>query len=363
MNDSQELQLARSVNSTSSVANSSMSLIARGRKEAASLRQDHEPSKIAAIRDQAEQGNAGAQYTLAEELSRAMVIEGGKFLPNPGSDEAEAIHWYRAAAEQGHCEAQYELGSRYAEGKGVPKDETEAVCWLRRAAEQDHLYAIVDLAYRYHEGIGIPSDHETAVRLCSRAVEIELPDIEQHGWDPEDHTVIDLAANFGHAGAQNVVGQFYSHDYYDRKPDYEEAAKWFRRAAEQGYARAQLNLGRLYHDGDGVPQDDKEALGWARLAAEQGYAEAQFTLGLVYENGQGVPQDHKEAGRWYTLAAEQGDASAQFNLGYKYYNGRGVPKDYKEAVRWYKLAAEQGHATAQNTLGYMYDNEQGVPQD
>ncbi len=307
MTDPPELQLARqSVNAALSVANASMSLIARGRKEAASLRQDHEPSKIAAIRNQAKQGNADAQYALAEELSRTTVLEGGEFLPNPSSDEAEAVHWYRVAAEQGHCEAQYKLGSRYAEGRGVPKDDTEAVYWLSRAAAQDHLYAIVDLAYRYDEGIGIPSDHETAVRLCSRAVEIELPDIEQHGWDPEDHTVIYLAANFGHSGAQNVVGEFFCHDFFDRKTDYEEAAKWFRRAAEQGYARAQLNLGILYHDGDGMPQDDKEAVRWARLAAEQGFAPAQRILGVVYEYGQGVAQDYVQAHMWYNLAGGAG---------------------------------------------------------
>lgn len=132
MTDPQELQLARSVDSALSVANSSISLIARGRKEAASLRHDHAASKIAAIRNQAEQGNAEAQFTLANELSffismetlrrslsrRALVIEDSKFLPNPSLDEAETVHWYRLAAEQGHCEAQYELGSRYAEGKG-----------------------------------------------------------------------------------------------------------------------------------------------------------------------------------------------------------------------------------------------------
>ena len=56
---------------------------------------------------------------------------------------------------------------------------------------------------------------------------------------------------------------------------------------------------------------------WKPLA-EQGYAKAQYNLGVMYYNGYGVPQDYKEAARFYTLAAEQGDADAQYNLGLMY---------------------------------------------
>ena len=99
------------------------------------------------------------------------------------------------------------------------------------------------------------------------------------------------------------------------------------------------------------------------VAAEQGDATAQVNLGYLYENGRGVPQDYKEAAKWYRLAAEQGDASAQNNLGYMYKNGRGVPQDYAEAVKWYRLAAEQGDAYAQNNLGVRYRKGEGVLQD
>jgi TPR repeat protein len=55
--------------------------------------------------------------------------------------------------------------------------------------------------------------------------------------------------------------------------------------------------------------------------AEQGDANAQFNLGFMYDNGEGVPQDYAEAVRWYRLAAEQGNAFAQVNLGIMYANG------------------------------------------
>ena len=119
----------------------------------------------------------------------------------------------------------------------------------------------------------------------------------------------------------------------------------------------------MYYNGYGLPQDHAEAVRWYRRAAEQGLAEAQYNLGVMYAKGEGVPQDHAEAMRWYRRAAEQGDASAQGILGHMYYNGIGFPQDHAEAVRWYRRAAEQGDASAQGILAYMYENGIGVPQD
>ena len=67
----------------------------------------------------------------------------------------------------------------------------------------------------------------------------------------------------------------------------------------------------MYEQGKGVPQDYKEAAKWYRKSAEQGDADAQDKLGLMYYNGQGVPKDYKEAVKWYTKAAEQGDDGLQ----------------------------------------------------
>ena len=138
-------------------------------------------------------------------------------------------------------------------------------------------------------------------------------------------------------------------EYYDAK-QYAKAVEWYRIAAEQGYADAQYNLGIMYDNGRGVPQDYAEAVRWYRKAAEQGRARAQFNLGYMYENGQGVTQDYAEAVRWYRKAAEQGYADAQFNLALRYKNGQGVPKDLSEARRWFQKAADQGDEDAKEQL-------------
>ena len=153
-------------------------------------------------------------------------------------------------------------------------------------------------------------------------------------------------------------------DYYfgtnGKQTDYSEAVEWFRKAAEQGYARAQYDLGYCYDNGQGVPQDYSEAVKWYRKAAEQGHAGAENNLGVCYENGQGVSQNYSEAVKWYRKAAEQGNKYAQNNLGLCYGNGWGVPQDYSEAVKWYRKAAEQGYAGALNNLGYENCRERTI---
>ncbi len=84
--------------------------------------------------------------------------------------------------------------------------------------------------------------------------------------------------------------------------------------ANQGDVEAQYFLGVAYDLGvEGVPQDDVQAVKWYRLAADQGYAEAQSKLGLMYQRGQGVPQDYVQAHMWFNLASAQGSKSGKSN--------------------------------------------------
>ena len=116
--------------------------------------------------------------------------------------------------------------------------------------------------------------------------------------------------------------------------------------AEQGNAMAQFNLGHMYANGYGVPENDKTAVKWFTKAAEQGLAEGQFNLGAMYDFGDGVPENDKTAVKWYTLAAEQGYAIAQRYLGAMYDFGDGVPQNDKTAVKWYTLASYNGNEVA-----------------
>ena len=82
-----------------------------------------------------------------------------------------------------------------------------------------------------------------------------------------------------------------------------------------------------------MPQDDAEAVKWFRKAAEQGDASAQYNLGVMYEFSRGVPQDAVQAYAWLNIAAAQGSESAN---GRKQYIAESITRE--EIARAQKLA-------------------------
>ena len=84
-----------------------------------------------------------------------------------------------------------------------------------------------------------------------------------------------------------------------------------RKAANQGNAKAQFNLGMMYAAGTGILQDSVEAAYWFRKAAKQGNAKAQYQLGLMYASGKGIPQDDIQAYVWLNHAVAQGIEEAK----------------------------------------------------
>ena len=115
-----------------------------------------------------------------------------------------------------------------------------------------------------------------------------------------------------------------------------------RKAAEQGDANAQCNLGVCYEYGQGVDKDETEATKWYRKAAEQGNANAQFNLGVCYYYGRGIKRSLNNAAEWLKRSAEQGNRDSQYYIEHSSDpNGNGQLSD-EESVTWYKILAEKG---------------------
>jgi hypothetical protein len=166
-------------------------------------------------------------------------------------------------------------------------------------------------------------------------------------------------AEQGDAKAQTALGELYR-DGRGVKQDWDEAIKWWHRAAEQGDRGAQFNLGSFYYVGYNGRRDDAEAAKWYGRAAEQGDVQAQFILAMLLQH----KQDYMGAARWFRRAAEQQDGRAQYWLGDLYYTGQpGVPQDIAEATKWLRKAAEQGYSSAQYELGKIYYNGIGMTQN
>ena len=155
----------------------------------------------------------------------------------------------RAAALKGDPAAAYEIGVRFAEGKGVAPDLDQAAKWYDRAAQAGVVPAIFRLGTFYEKGLSV-------------------------------------------------------------KKDVDIARRYYAQAAERGSAKAMHNLAVLDADGGGKGANYKSASIWFRKAADRGVADSQFNLGILYARGIGVEQNLAESFKWFSLAAAQGDADA-----------------------------------------------------
>ncbi len=158
----------------------------------------------------------------------------------------------------------------------------------------------------------------------------------------------------------------------DRTPDpeeqalaaYQAALQSEKRAAEAGGVEDWTRYARSLVTAPEQFRDVKQAMTWYRKAADKGYAPAQVGIGDLYAQGLGVREDHYRAQEWYMTAARLSrNADAHFKVGEGYFRGLGVPQDYGAAVSYYRVAAEGGHPVAQYLLGSMYEAGWGVEQD
>ena len=171
------------------------------------------------------------------------------------------------------------------------------------------------------------------------------------------------AAEQGHADAQYNLGCCLEEGTAGAPPDPAAALKWYQKAAEQGLADAQFAVASCYDLGNGVPENPAEAVKWYELAAEQDHADAQYNLGCCYETGSGVPEDPAAAFQWFLRAARLEHPIAQDKLAWCYGEGYGTARDFAEAAKWLRCAAEQGVGNAMTHLGMCFEEGAGLPQD
>jgi TPR repeat protein len=124
---------------------------------------------------------------------------------------------------------------------------------------------------------------------------------------------------------------------------YNRALALWRPLAVQGNPVAQNNLGIMYLDGKGVPQNMNEAVRYLSLSAAAGSSLGQNNLGGLYRDGKGVPRDFCRAMQRFTAADQQGNSAGMYNLGLMHELGQGGKPDPFRAYMWYSLAADMGN--------------------
>ncbi|MFL4977203.1 MAG: tetratricopeptide repeat protein, partial [Xanthobacteraceae bacterium] len=128
--------------------------------------------------------------------------------------------------------------------------------------------------------------------------------------------------------------------------NFDEAAKWYDRAARAGVVPAIFRLGTFYEKGLSVTKDIDIARRYYLQAADRGNAKAMHNLAVLDADGGGKGANYSNASQWFRKAAERGVADSQFNLGILYARGIGVEQNLAESFKWFSLAAAQGDADA-----------------
>ena len=294
-------------------------------------------------------------------------------------DYVQALPIYLKQADAGNGFAQFRLGSFYENGYGVQVNKEEAAKWYERSASSGDAFGQVGYAQAYEDGYVVPNNDNLPNQLKTKSLQNGLKDKAE------------ALAKLGDPIAQTLIGKI-----LHEEEDHILAVAWFNKAAEQGYAEAQKELGIMYKgDWKGVEKNLEQAKNLLRKAAEQNNAEAQVQLGHIYEKD----DNSSQAEFWYKKAFDQGSPQAMNRLRSIYalngedYRTQGLVNYLKKSAHgnWealFKLgrdimingsdgvenavptglsliekSAERGYAEAQNRLGIIYEKGEGIPQN
>ena len=136
----------------------------------------------------------------------------------------------------------------------------------------------------------------------------------------------------------------------EQQCEMDQAVAMLREAADQGHMEAQAHCGDLYELEWGVAKDDGLSFVYNEKAAQQGNAVCQSNLGGFYLHGRGCEINYERAAEWLKRAASTGGMRAQCMLAQLHEYGDGVAKDYLEARRLYTLSSAQGFAPTTDLL-------------
>lgn len=280
---------------------------------------------------------------------------------------SECLDWFEQAAKGEHAEAQLVLGQWYATQRGADED---AVMWLEKAADLGNRDAQYQLGLRYEQGKGVAKRPDLAQRWYDKAAAQQQPDALL--WQAKQAAPVNAfaayqgAANAGSAEAELWLGMAYLAGE-QVKADPALGRYWLELAAGHGNHEAQYQLSlQQTAPGDRIQLLTQAAQGgvtkaWFELAqlqqeqgeleqarasygkaAQQGHTRAQYAYGEMLRLGQGGQEDYALALKQYRLAAMKNNRMAQYRMGALREEGLGAPRNRIHAYAWLSLAATEG---------------------
>ena len=277
-----------------------------------------------------------------------------------------ARSYYRTAAQAGNTLAQFHFAKMCEEGRGGDEDVVRAFDYYSRAAASKHIEASFHRACLLTDGRGCRQDSQTAFNVFvalaknqqhinaqyraghmlkqGRGCQANLAVAVTVYWEP--------AARKGHMEAQYQLGLAYLAGNAMEK-NITHTMHWFKSAADQGHADAQLHYGRYCFEKGNHSKSER----YLRNALRQQKQGATYPLIQLSLQHQG---DLREIYRWCESLAKSDHFDVLFWLGRMQEAGIPHQKALTNAIRYYRQAADFGHAHAQLRLGYLLEKGQGT---
>ena len=281
-----------------------------------------------------------------------------------------ALRRWRAAWSSGSSEAAFRIAELYVKGEGVQRNLADAVKWYRQAAEVGHEKAqfrlgLILLNGAVGGGVAKWASAATArdAELAQRNAQALFPSGFEVKPDPDEALRwLNEAARNGVREADEIVGTVYLNGHA-RPRDFGLARQRLELAAEAGVASAQFRLGDMLYRGLGTPSDPPAAADWYERAAAQGHPRAAVAIGSLLMAGQGRAEDRQAAGAYFEKAAETGDAQALYRAGLMRLSGDGLPRNLVRAESYLRHAAKMNDLPAILALAEFYSRGAYVEPD
>ena len=323
--------------------------------------------------------------------------------------------WLLKAAESGHANAQYLLGSLLYSGKSFTKDQAKAREWLLRAEKQGNddaknmlqtmtinnvksvnvtvsavssekneskvekpeltteqqrqiMINLMSQAKVPLKNLDILAAHDHQMTPTPKMIAIGKETIIQPNYNlvaphaiPMDKIILNVARSEYPYFADRSLELNYPFELPEGASTNAQAYAMLKREAEFGYPRSLYQLGQMYEQGIEVPKNMAKAAELYQKAAEQGYAKGEYRLGMLYLNGNQVERNYTLGLQLLNAAAMKGSRKAQYALGVLYEGGlkddrtnQTIDKNPEKAHAFYMLSAQNGDHYAQQRLAQMY---------
>lgn len=260
-------------------------------------------------------------------------------------DTSVEFRYLKLSADNNNsAEEQYQLGRIYEDDSITKKDIDKGIYYLEKASDQGHSEARVELALLFKKILKNDSeiDRQSLKILTKYPTNKLLRD-----------KIIGLLSSISN---DNIDAQYNLGLIYLEEDDIFQARIYFLRAAENGHAESQYQVGLLFtRSEEGKKKYMNRAINYLTEASNNGHSDADVKLGDIYSTKDTTNFDMKKAISFYEKGSNRGNTEAQIRLGNLYKEN----KDYdsmKKAIDYYRLACDNGNPTGLSELGRFYYN-------